>query len=482
MDYLVYIFYLIGLIILLAIIGINVWYFRNKSLYSYAKNHIAAYSFLALLLDIYLVFFGGLSHFLSLGTIQGLIDNVISNYIVVGAIVVLYIFEKRLKNKYEDKEKLRQDYFNLADMYTKVKDKDTKININNLLSYGDVTYPVSSSWKGDICIYSTNERVVNKDNLTIVDNKKMYSLPSLIESNMMDIISVHDTSEVYNNINIRVLDFEGDDNHLKLVTERTYYYYSLVTNRAADYDWSGKGITVRSLYEPGPALQPLQYSLLSNHLGFNGFIKSSDGYIVFVKRKKGVSIGKRTYGDSIGASLKTKFALDVNGDFTVEGLKNAILGEIEDELKIAENFVETINLIQAYRDCVECGKPQLLFYSEVSQTASQIYEVFIKKLEEKNNSKSKENNDKSRKELAISDKERQKKEDKVLVDGEKLVWISVDDIFKLEFLEDGVEFTGNEGGFFSIEDGKMKRMEKQFLNMVPSASAVLIRLKEYLNK
>ncbi len=474
--------YLIGLVLLFVIIGINVWYFRNKSLYSYAKDHIAAYTFLGLLLDVYLVFFGGLGHFFTFDTIQGLIDNVISNYIVVGVIVFLYYFEKHVKNKYEDKEKLRQDYFNLADKYRLKKNNGEYDNINNLISDGNVIYPVSSSWTGDICLYSTNERIVNKDNLTIVDSKKIYSLPSIIESNMMEIINVHDTSEVYNNINIRVLDFKAGDNCLGLVTERTYYYYSLVTNRAADYDWSGKGITVRSLYEPGPALNSLEYSLLSNHLGFNGFIKSSDGYIVFVKRKKEVSIGKRTYGDSIGASLKTKYALNENGVFTVEGLKKSILKEIEDELKITENFVETINLIQAYRDCVECGKPQLLFYSEVSQTASQISEVFFEKLKDKNNSESNGKNDKTRKDLAQSDKERQKKEDKVLVDGDKLAWINVDDIFKLKFLEDGVEFVEDEGGFFSIEDGKTKRMENQFLNMVPSASAVLIRLKEYLDK
>lgn len=463
--------YFLGSVILIAIIGFNIWYIRNKGEYVYAKNHVLAYSVLLVCLDVYLVFFGGFRHFLSIETIRGLIDNVISNYIVVGVIVLVYIFEKRLKNKYEDREKLRQDYFSLAKKYEK----------DNLISYGEVKYPVASYWTGDICLYSTNERMVNSEKISIVDSKRMYSLPSIIESNMLEILSVHDTSDIYNNINVRVTGFNSDGDRLELVTERTYYYYSLVTNRAADYDWSGKDITVRSMYEPGAALHTLEYSMLSNHLGFNGFIETSDGKFVFVKRKKEVSIGKRTYGDSIGASLKTKYALDENGSFTVSGLLKAILEEIGDELKIDRSFVETVNIIQAYRDCVECGKPQLLFYSRVSQTASQVTEMFFEKLEEKENDESKKNESESVEELARSEKERQKKEKNVLVDGDKLVWISRADLFKLDFLENGVRFGGSEGGFFTIEDGKNKRMNDQFLAMVPSASAVLITLREYLD-
>lgn len=63
-------------------------------------------------------------------------------------------------------------------------------------------------------------------------------------------------------------------------------------------------------------------------------MESSDGYIVFVKRENNLSIGKRTYGDSIGASLKTKYVLNEYGGFEQDGLKKAILKEIKNELKI----------------------------------------------------------------------------------------------------------------------------------------------------
>ena len=75
-------------------------------------------------------------------------------------------------------------------------------------------------------------------------------------------------------------------------------------------------------------------SVLSNHIGFNGFIESSDCYIGFIYRGKDVSIGKATWATSIGASLKAKYALDQHFTFSVERLYKGILSEIEDELKI----------------------------------------------------------------------------------------------------------------------------------------------------
>ncbi len=461
---------LIGLLLLFCIIGFNVWYARQNGLYVYAKKHVTAYSFLVACLVVYLLFFGGLGHITKPETIQSLIDNIVSNYIVVIAFVAVYVLERFLQNRFEDKEKLRQDYFVLAEKYKG----------DNLISCGNITYPVVSAWVGDICLYSTNEFVVDRDKLSIKDGKKLYSLPGIIESNMLEIMKVHGTSTLYNNVNVRVVDFTGNGGRLELSTERTNYFYSMVTNRAADYDWGGSGITVRELYEPGPSLHPLQYSQLSNHLGFNGFIESSDGFIVFVKRSNDVSIGKRTYGDSIGASLKAKYALNEDGDFTVSGLINAVVHEIKDELKISKDFIETINLIQAYRDCVECGKPQLLFYSKVSQTAAEISELFNATLNSSETVEGKKSEPDHKQNLAKSEKDKQKKEQKVLVDGEKLVWLSRGDLDKLEFLENGVRFIGDKGGFFSVEGNKQKVLHDQFLPMVPSASAVIITLKEYM--
>lgn len=50
-------------------------------------------------------------------------------------------------------------------------------------------------------------------------------------------MKAHEFSDVYNQLNIRLddYDFVESQNRLKLVTSRTTYFDSLVTNRAMDY-------------------------------------------------------------------------------------------------------------------------------------------------------------------------------------------------------------------------------------------------------
>ncbi len=100
---------------------------------------------------------------------------------------------------------------------------------------------------------------------------------------------------------------------------------------------------------------------MSNHLGCNGIIVTSDKRTILIKRSKSVSIGKSTYATSVGASIKAKYALDGHQTFSLPGLKHAILREIEDELKIPAEHITDLLFLAAYRDLVEGGKPQLAF-------------------------------------------------------------------------------------------------------------------------
>jgi len=434
--------------ILIAII-INAYYIKRNGMYKYAKNHIVSYTFLFLFLFLILFFVSGWKHFSEGETWIGYLDNIISDYILVGAVFLCYNLEKIIKNFYEDKEKLTQDYIGLTKRYSKEK----------MISNNQLVYPEVDLGMCDICLYSVNSEE-SIDKIEIQDNAlSFYNLPGILENNFIDIIQVHDSSTTYNNINIRVRDMEIKSGKLSMITERTYYYYSLVTNRAADYKWNQDGVSVRELLEPGPFITPLKQSALSNHLGFNGFIISKDGYIVFVYRKKDTSIGKRTYGDSIGASLKTKYALDSNGSFSKEGLRDAILGEIHDELRIKTSDVTSIKIISAYRDLVECGKPQLLFYSEIDLCAKDIDSIF--------------------KTGSLADNGLEKTpEAKMVVDGERLVWLHKSDFENIVFDINGIKCISDKG-FFTYDNNCIeKRLDNQYLRMVPSASAcVLLFLK-----
>ena len=197
---------------------------------------------------------------------------------------------------------------------------------------------------------------------TINKSSSTYTLPTLVEQQTNAILETYKNSVIYNNINIRLDDFSANNNSIDLKYSLTTYFNSLLTNRIMDCPLAGT-LTIRDLYEPGPLLHELSDSVLSNHLGFNGFVELADERIIFVKRNSKLSIGQNMWSQSIGASLKTMYAVE-NGALTVNGISNAIRKEIYDELRIAiDDSVDLSDSIFAfYRDLVEGGKPQFLFY------------------------------------------------------------------------------------------------------------------------
>lgn len=465
-----------------VVIEVLLWFtiyliMRIKIPYRSAKTHLYTISFIALcILIIYTC--ESFAHFKDMENVIGIADNIFSGAIFSILCILAFRFEKNVKNMEEDKEKLSQNYSGLAKKYCKdnlvvIKSKGTEI-----------TYPIIWEGQGEVLIG-------NENNIIIEDSPEdFYQLPSIIENNFKEIFSIHDTSTIYNNIKIRVKKMRMEEGKLYLTTQRTTFYNSLVTNRAADYLIT-EGLSIREIFETGPKMTPLYRSKLSNHLGFNGFIESKDGYIVFVKRSKDVSIGKDTYGDSIGASIKTKYALDKDGEFTYDGLKNAIYNEISDELNIDENEIDYIDdsdqskgrkiaIISIYRDCVECGKPQLLVYAKSTLSATDITKKFTDNKREKLNKKKEETDGKKHK-LSTKDK----KELKMLKDGSKLIWISTKDLINgIEYEENGIRIGNSYSskGFVAYKKGKARKTYTMKLRMVPSASATIYMLKEYLKK
>ncbi len=208
------------------------------------------------------------------------------------------------------------------------------------------------------------------------------------------------------------------------------------------------------MLEGGPVIHSLKGSSLSNHLGFNGFIETSDEKFMFVFRKKGVSIGEGTYSNSVAASLKTKYALNPFSQFTMTGLENGIIREIEDELGIPpetllrdkNNILSgPIKLIAAYRDLLEGGKPQLLFYAMTSMDSKQVTEVFNAK---NNHLLNNESDSIAGKEQVMS------------TDGNHLFWVSRDEL---------ISGLLSSGGIIHHE-----------LPMLPSASACVSMLQQFL--
>ncbi len=254
---------------------------------------------------------------------------------------------------------------------------------------------------------------LEKKELRIVDRpEKRYRLADFARDHYDELFSFHSGAGLYNQTNIRVDRWVQEDSAFTLYTSRTTYFDSLVTNRAMDFRLKC-GTTVRDELYHGPFPKDLSESDLSDHLGFNGFIVTADGFIPLVKRRPDVSTEQGLYGNSIQASLKTRYALTEKNSFlTADGIRNSILKEIRDELKIPESEIRGLKLLYAYRNLVEGGKPQLLFYAECTQTREDIRRRFREKM--------------------LRD------EEKLTVDGKEFLWIPEKELAHLFLFPGGI--------------------------------------------
>ena len=98
----------------------------------------------------------------------------------------------------------------------------------------------------------SDQWLVGKD-ITIADHQdQQYELPHDIQEHFDELFKSHIASNIYNQLNIRVDDWEVERDSFLMSTSRTTYFDSLVTNRAMDFQWSN-GLTTRDVYQYGPS-------------------------------------------------------------------------------------------------------------------------------------------------------------------------------------------------------------------------------------
>lgn len=327
--------------------------------------------------------------------------------------------------KYEDMSKLSINYEALVQKYSREK----------LIEYQGTKFPV-------ICL-TLRTADSDKFDIRIHYSEEKYQLPKQIADDSDHIMKAHNFSTVYNNMNVRINSILTDTNKISINYSMTTYFDSLITNRAMDYSFKN-GKTIREIYEPGPFLSTLSESKLSNHLGFNGFVETADGKFIFVLRNSSVSIGKNTLANSIGASLKVKHCFNDDRRLTLSGIEIAIRKEIKDELRInvAENISLSEGIFAFYRDIVEGGKPQFLFYYKCNQfTSKQFEERFLSDL-----------------------KENHIRGNNTIIDGKNFVYLSLAELKSCVITP----------GKLTLPDGKTS------YSMMPSASASIVMLLQYL--
>lgn len=346
----------------------------------------------------------------------------------------------------EDAVKLDQNYGALVDKYIVNRSKMVHIEQD-----GEQLYVPALVLSQRKLTDSANYELELACNVDANNKIKRYNLPGQVAGNSAELFKAHKNSKIYNNIDIRLDNFESADNKIKLLYSTTTYFDTLITNRAMDYKFKGAR-TIREIYEPGPIMSDLPDSRMSNHLEFNGFIELSDGQIVFVLRNMRVSVGKNTWSQSVGASLKTQYCMNEDYQLTIPGISRAIRKEIEEELMMdIDNDEDMTKYIFAfYRDLVEGGSPQFLFHYKTDKYDSKTYAEHFKKT------------------ISTSGMRRENRKH-AIVDAKKLAFFTVEELSNARFEVDKMIIKNEKG--HDVE-----------YNMMPIAVASVIMLLQSLGK
>lgn len=277
--------------------------------------------------------------------------------------------------------------------------------------------------------------------IDIVDSLNQYTPPKIIVDKESEILASFGNSVIFDNNCIRLKKIEVVGNKLLLYTERTRYFFTLMTNRRMDFIIDNQQ-SIRDIFEPDKALSSLADSKMSNHIGFSVLVETLDKCLVFVKRNGRVSTKKNVIDCGVSGSLKSKYALTENGILTVKGFFDAISKEIVDELHlptISKVRITEKNMLALYRDVLEGGKPNFIFFCSIGYTSTELHSFVC-----------------------------EYHDDDMIVDLDKLLIIDIS------------RFINSSIGFDYIlfqSDNEMSKMP-----ISPSTGGVLVLLKEYLYK
>ena len=239
---------------------------------------------------------------------------------------------------------------------------------------------------------------VNGDTSVVFrDTDVMRELPGFVRENAAALLAAHGGSSISNNVTIRLKKAGYDEQKRELVldTERSLYFYMLVTNRCMDYSISDT-MTLREVYEFNDKVSPLEESKLGNQVGINGLVFTSDGYLLIEKRGKKKTTWKGKLAQPISLALKEKDILPNGGliDGSPEAANDAFRGIIFQTLQknygIDENMIAGIgtdgsvkngafdlkdSFLGLARDLIEGGKPNMYFYIALNVTAAELKAV-----------------------------------------------------------------------------------------------------------
>ncbi|MBR2023732.1 MAG: hypothetical protein IJ996_04380 [Clostridia bacterium] len=228
---------------------------------------------------------------------------------------------------------------------------------------------------GTSCTVAYNPVLFN-DNYTLIvkdDPEKQFELDGFLENNYLDLFAAHHRSSKRNFDTVRLDDCTLEGNTATFYLSRSTYYHHLITNRAVDY-LLDDDLSVRTYFDYGPKLVPLNKSKMSNHVGINGLVYLKDGELLLPRRTGSSTISKNMITSSIAIML----SLPKSGEVTSEYLfKDCILNNLVSRARMNPAWIKEDEIDVQFLGCgqnpYEGGKPQFYYAVRMNNVTREDY-------------------------------------------------------------------------------------------------------------
>lgn len=193
--------------------------------------------------------------------------------------------------------------------------------------------------------------------------ERFFELDEFIMNNYSLIFSAHSNSVKINSTTIRLDDYKLDGQECTFYLSRSTVFNHLVTNRAIDFVLF-EDLSLRSVYEYGPKINPYCKSKMSNHVGINGLVFLSDGKLLVPRRNKASTISK----DQITSSIAVKLEFPTDGSQTITAdflMRQNLIENLSTRVKLRPDDLHPdridVRFLGFGQNLYEAGKPQFYY-------------------------------------------------------------------------------------------------------------------------
>jgi hypothetical protein len=210
-----------------------------------------------------------------------------------------------------------------------------------------------------------------------------YTLPIKIKSKAEQLLAAQQAflatngKTLFDSSTIRLNRLEQSVDSATFIVSKAHYFDYVSTNYSIDAHLDDWRSSLRDSVHPENRLEPLDSSLLANHIGLGALLFTADDFVVLpIRSKDGVNIWQGAISPSVSGA--TNYGRDINY-FTTEGkIISWIVGEAAEELNLEWNHIDaqSFTLLGVTRELLRGGKPEMFFSARLTISRSEVEQRF----------------------------------------------------------------------------------------------------------